>query len=620
MPSLANALPVWRRYFPDSPIVQWIAEGVRVPFKSALRPNFIKPNRPITTIQEKFITKEINRLLNQSYIQKVSYRPSCVSPLGCVAKKKGKLRLILDQREFNSFCETPKFRYEDITQLESVLQAGDYLITIDLKDGFHHIPIAKEDQTYFGFYWKGQFYVWLVLPFGWQSSPYFFTKIVRLAVSYLRAQGIRIANYVDDFLHAGSNDDILPQSLRILKFFSELGFTVNYEKSSLNPSHQAPYLGFEVNTESAPTLLVPRAKRLKIRKDIQRAIIKPSIKARVLARVAGECIAVTKAILPGKLKLRSVYALLRGKSSWEAELTWTPEALEDLKWWMEALITWTGEAILRISPSFQIVTDASHLGWGAHMGNLQAQGFWNRRLRFKSSNFRELTAVQMALLSFCPNLKNATVQLLTDNITTVAYLNNMGGPSLELSRLAEDIWTIAERSGLRLQTRHLPGINNVEADQLSRRFPKFEWKLNPRLFQYLNCVWGPHTIDRFSSALTSQLPRFNSRYLEPGTSGVDALAQLNWSEHNNWVNPPFRLIPEVLRIIKEQKAEATLIAPLWPAQPWFPELKRLSKTYPIRIHTTSRAFQSAAPVDVLPEPLRNPRWKIFAWRLSGKVT
>jgi len=50
---------------------------------------------------------------------------------------------------------------------------------------------------------------------------------------------------------------------------------------------------------------------------------------------------------------------------------------------------------------------------------------------------------------------------------------------------------------------------------------------------------------------------------------VDALAQLDWASHSNFVNSPFRLIPKILKFVQEQGANANLIVPWWPANPGF---------------------------------------------------
>ena len=65
-------------------------------------------------------------------------------------------------------------------------------------------------------------------------------------------------------------------------------------------------------------------------------------------------------------------------------------------------------------------------------------------------------------------------------------------------------------------------------------------------------------------------------YYNPKTSGIDTLAQTDWKMENNFVNCPFFLIPKVLRVVSDQKAEATIKAPKWPAQTWYRKLLRMS--------------------------------------------
>jgi hypothetical protein len=52
------------------------------------------------------------------------------------------------------------------------------------------------------------------------------------------------------------------------------------------------------------------------------------------------------------------------------------------------------------------------------------------------------------------------------------------------------------------------------------------------------------------------LPKYNSRFRDPHTSGVDALGQNDWHQENNYVNPPFRMLARTIRHIISQKAEA----------------------------------------------------------------
>ena len=59
----------------------------------------------------------------------------------------------------------------------------------------------------------------------------------------------------------------------------------------------------------------------------------------------------------------------------------------------------------------------------------EAQGFWLEQTAMKSSNYREIKAVAMAMLAFLP-LKKTRAHIFS---ATFPYLNFQGGPSQELT-------------------------------------------------------------------------------------------------------------------------------------------------------------------------------------------
>ena len=54
------------------------------------------------------------------------------------------------------------------------------------------------------------------------------------------------------------------------------------------------------------------------------------------------------------------------------------------------------------------------------------------------------------------------------------------------------------------------------------------WKLHPHMFQILQKVWRLHTINRFASETTAQLPHHNTLFHNTRMTGVDTLAQEDW--------------------------------------------------------------------------------------------
>ena len=209
-------------------------------------------------------------------------------------------------------------------------------------------------------------------------------------------------------------------------------------------------------------------------------------------------------------------------------------------------------------------------------------------------------AILMALKSY-DHLENKTVRVYTDNIAAAAFVNHLGGSRAELCQVANATWVEAISKNITLPARYLPGVDNTTADYLSRLPNKYEWKLHPNLFQYIDKLWGPHTIDRFATLVNTQLPVFNSRFAEPLTSGIDALTQKDWQDHNNYCNPPFRLIPQLLRAIEHKNVSVTLIAPYWKAQSWFQKLTQMSICPPLKLP----GRRAILPNGVQPEPWAN---------------
>lgn len=125
-----------------------------------------------------------------------------VSPLGVVPKPPDKYRLILDLRFLNLFLRATKFKYESIRAVFDLCQQGDFLFTVDLKLGYHHIDTHQDYWRFLGFQWRGQYYVFKQLPFGLAPACYVFTKVMRQLVHSWRSRGIRLIPYIDDFLFA----------------------------------------------------------------------------------------------------------------------------------------------------------------------------------------------------------------------------------------------------------------------------------------------------------------------------------------------------------------------------------------------------------------------------------
>ena len=152
----------------------------------------------------------------------------------------------------------------------------------------------------------------------------------------------------------------------LLQMLRDLGWILNLEKCLLTPDTTKEYIGFKIVTKGQPALKIPNARVRKLHRSLEGMLQKTHVTARLLARIAGQCIAMTKVIVPGKLLLRNLYRLLPMKTAWDDVLQIDQAMCQDLIWWQEAIHTWNGAPIVVGHVDVQIQTDASETGCHAN--------------------------------------------------------------------------------------------------------------------------------------------------------------------------------------------------------------------------------------------------------------
>ena len=112
-----------------------------------------------------------------------------------------------------------------------------------------------------------------------------------------------------------------------------------------------------------------------------------------------------------------------------------------------------------------------------------------------------------------------------------------GSTKPDLQTLAEEIVNLCNNLRVSVIPVWVPRDNNQLADYLSKLTDFDDWGIHSDIFQWLNTLWGPFTVDRFATWYNNKCIRFNSRFWNPGSEGVDAFIQ-NWQGENNRVVPP----------------------------------------------------------------------------------
>ncbi len=131
------------------------------------------------------------------------------------------------------------------------IQTQDWFAAIALKDAYFHVSILPWHRPFLRFAFESRAWHCRVLPLGFSLSPRVFTKVVEGALTPLREVGIRILNYLDDWLILAQSREQLGYARDlVLRHLRQLGLRVNREKSKLSPVQIISFLGVELDSVS----------------------------------------------------------------------------------------------------------------------------------------------------------------------------------------------------------------------------------------------------------------------------------------------------------------------------------------------------------------------------------
>ncbi|KAL6730161.1 hypothetical protein Aduo_001155 [Ancylostoma duodenale] len=89
--------------------------------------------------------------------------------------------------------------------VRDLLDQGDFMAKIDMKDAYFAVPFHHEHRKFLAFRLGTKPCQFEALPFGLSSAPYVYTRIMRVVATELRRRGIRLIVYLDDWLFMGKN-------------------------------------------------------------------------------------------------------------------------------------------------------------------------------------------------------------------------------------------------------------------------------------------------------------------------------------------------------------------------------------------------------------------------------
>ncbi len=585
--SLVSLVRFWGAWLALPNPSRWLLRTIRLGYaiQFARRPPKYRGfhSTTVRAADAPILRAEIAVLLAKGAIEPVppaDMRSGFYSPYFIVPKKSGGLRPILDLRVLNRALHRLPFKMLTPKRIFGCVRPQDWFAAIDLKDAYFHVSILPRHRPFLRFAFEGRAYQYKVLPFGLSLSPRVFTKVAEAALVPLREQGVRILNYLDDWLIlAQSQDQLCEHRDMVLSHLSQLGLQVNWEKSKLSPVQRISFLGMELDSVSQ-TARLTQERAQSVLNCLNTFKNRTAAPLKQFQRLLGHMAAAAAVTPLGLLHMRPLQHWLHGRVprwAWQSgtlRVQVTPACRQTFTPWSDLSFLRAGVPLEQVSRHAVVYTDASAKGWGATFNGHAVSGVWTDPQLHWHINCLELLAVHLALNRLKRRLRGEHVLVRTDNTATVAYINRQGGlRSRRMSQLARHLLLWSRKHLRSLRAIHIPGLLNRTADELSRAALPGEWRLHPQTVQLIWRRFGLAQVDLFASLETSHCQLFYS--LTDGTLGTDALAH-SWPRGlRKYAFPPVSLLAQTLCKVREEEEQILLVAPYWPTRTWFPELMLL---------------------------------------------
>ena len=159
---------------------------------------------------------------------------------------------MIDLSHLNEFVLETPFKMETVASVLLSIREGNFLASIDLKDSYFQIPVHQSPRKLLRFLSGGVIYQFKALCFGLSTAPQVFTRVFAVVSAWAHSHGIRLLRYLDDWLVLASSETVAKKNVQdLLSLCHFLGIALNGEKSDLDPSQTANYLGMTIDTGAA---------------------------------------------------------------------------------------------------------------------------------------------------------------------------------------------------------------------------------------------------------------------------------------------------------------------------------------------------------------------------------
>ena len=93
-------------------------------------------------------------------------------------KPNGEYRFACDYRELNKRTKSDMYPIGDLAAAQTTMAEAKLFSTLDLRAGYHQVPMSKEASEKAAFITQEGLFEWLRLPYGLKNAPGHFSRMM----------------------------------------------------------------------------------------------------------------------------------------------------------------------------------------------------------------------------------------------------------------------------------------------------------------------------------------------------------------------------------------------------------------------------------------------------------
>jgi transposase InsO family protein len=417
---------------------------------------------PVPITYHEVVDKQINEWLNEGFIKRATGHSEWNCPITVVPKTNGKgeitgHRVCHDPRHVNALLQSiDRMPLPIINELFEELKGASIYSTLDLKSAFNSLLLYPDHAHKLNFTWRGIQYTPIGTVFGVKHVSSVMQRTMSIAL-----EGMPFARcFVDDVvIKSNSIEEHKHHLSLVINKLTEVNLKLQPKKCKFF-QNKINLLGFTI---------APRGISMDRRKLINVLEFPRPRTGKDIMRYTG-LISYLRSVIPKVSTLMAPLDALRNEKSLDKIWNITHEnAFNNLK---KALLNDTVISYPDLNHPFCVATDASNVGVGAVLyqiinGEIKYLSMMAKSLSSSERNYsatkRELLAVVYALQKFHKYLWGNHFTLYTDH-KALTYLHTQKIANAMMINWLDIILQYD------FKVVHLPGIDNILPDTLSRLF------------------------------------------------------------------------------------------------------------------------------------------------------